>query len=499
MNTADTMRAFLKNPDHYDTEGPVVLHETHGAWVGVGGNIAIKVKKPVLFPYMDYSTPEKRRDLCLREMTLNQRTAPHLYREIRMIAQNSDGTLFFTTDASDAVVDYAIVMNRFDDQRLLSEQSSFSEDLCERLAARIADFHKHEAPLSGIDGYAMMVGVVQGNDGCFSAYPNALPQNQTRALTEYCLRALEAHKNLLQARSAHCLKQCHGDLYLKNIYVDTDGQPVLFDCIEFNDAFAQIDTAYDLAFLLMDVKFRGMAREGFCIQHTYVRKTGDMEGLLLMPVFMAIRAAIRSHVSLAIAQGITDAGAKEGFLRDAKAYLDLALSLVSPKKGSVTAFGGYAGSGKTTLAHALAEKTGAVLVSSDDLRKHMHGAAVTETLPQTAYTDEKNRAVYDRLQTLAMGLAQTGQNVVLDATFLREEGREALAEQLTKAGIAFRGFWVQAPDDLAEARMDQRTGDASDATSEVRRRQKQSDVGAITWPHLWGHTSTETVLQEIAA
>ncbi len=499
MHTSDTMRAFLKNPSHYEGGGTVTLHETHGAWVGVGGNIAIKVKKPVLFPYMDYSTPEKRRDLCFREMTLNQRTAPHLYREIRMIAQHPDGTLFFTTDPSDAVVDYAIVMNRFDDHRLLSEQSSFSEDLCERLAARIADFHKHEAPLSGIDGYAMMVGVVQGNDGCFSAYPNALPQNQTRALTEYCLRALEAHKNLLQARSAHFLKQCHGDLYLKNIYVDTDGQPVLFDCIEFNDAFAQIDTAYDLAFLLMDVKFRGMAREGFCIQHAYVRKTGDMEGLLLMPVFMAIRAAIRSHVSLAIAQGITDAGAKEGFLRDAKAYLDLALSLVSPKKGSVTAFGGYAGSGKTTLAHALAEKTGAVLVSSDDLRKHMHGAAVTETLPQTAYTDEKNRAVYDRLQTLAMGLAQTGQNVVLDATFLREEGREALAEQLTKAGIAFRGFWVQAPDDLAEARMDQRTGDASDATSEVRRRQKQSDVGAITWPHLWGHTSTETVLQEIAA
>ena len=499
MHTSDTMRAFLKNPSHYEGGGTVTLHETHGAWVGVGGNIAIKVKKPVLFPYMDYSTPEKRRDLCFREMTLNQRTAPHLYREIRMIAQHPDGTLFFTTDPSDAVVDYAIVMNRFDDHRLLSEQSSFSEDLCERLAARIADFHKHEAPLSGIDGYAMMVGVVQGNDGCFSTYPNALPQNQTRALTEYCLRALGAHKNLLQARSAHCLKQCHGDLYLKNIYVDTDGQPVLFDCIEFNDAFAQIDTAYDLAFLLMDIKFRGMAREGFCIQHTYVRKTGDMEGLLLMPVFMAIRAAIRSHVSLAIAQGITDVGAKEGFLRDARAYLDLALSLVSPKKGSVTAFGGYAGSGKTTLARAFAQKTGAVLLSSDDLRKHMHGAAVTETLPQTAYTDEKNRVVYDRLQTLALGLAQTGQNVVLDATFLMEQGREALAEQLTTAGIAFRGFWVQAPDDVAEARMDQRMGDASDATSEVRRRQKQTDVGDITWPRLWGHASTEAALQEIAA
>jgi predicted kinase len=251
--------------------------------------------------------------------------------------------------------------------------------------------------------------------------------------------------------------------------------------------------------LLMDVKFRGMAQEGFWIQHRYIRETGDIEGLLLMPVFMAIRAAIRSHVSLAIAQGMMDAGAKEGFLRDAKAYLDLALSLVAQKKGSVTAFGGYAGSGKTTLARAFAQKTGAILLSSDDVRKQMHGAAVMETLPQTAYTDEKNRAVYHRLQTLAMGLAQTGQHVVLDATFLQPEGREALEAQLKEQGIPFRGFWVQAPDDIAEARMDQRTGDASDATSEVRRRQKQSDVGAITWPRLWGHTSTEVVLQEIAA
>ena len=499
MNTEDTMRAFLKNPCHYDTEGPVVLHETHGAWVGVGGQTAIKVKKPVLFPYMDYSTPEKRRILCLREMTLNQRTAPHLYREVRMIAKDAKGDLFFTHNPADPIVDYAIVMNRFDESHLLSQQTSFSEDLCERLAARIADFHKNEAPLSGIDGYAMMVGVVQGNQGCFDAYLNALPHNQTRALTGHCLRALGAHKDLLQDRSTHFLKQCHGDLYLKNIYVDTDGQPVLFDCIEFNDAFAQIDTAYDLAFLLMDVKFRGMAREAFWIQHHYIAKTGDTEGLLLMPVFMAIRAAIRSHVSLAIAQGIGDAGAKGGFLGDAKGYLDLALSLVFPKKGLVTAFGGYAGSGKTTLARAFAQKTGAVLLSSDDLRKQMHGVAVTDTLPQAAYTQTKSQAVYDRLRTLALGLAQTGQDVVLDATFLQAKGRDALADQLKAAGIAFRGFWVQAPDDLAEARMDQRVGDASDATSEVRRKQKQSDVGDITWPRLWGHGSIEAVLKEIAA
>ncbi|MFM7631558.1 MAG: AAA family ATPase [Alphaproteobacteria bacterium] len=499
MNAEDTMRAFLKNPCHYDTEGPVVLHETHGAWVGVGGQTAIKVKKPVLFPYMDYSTPEKRRVLCLREMTLNQRTAPHLYREVRMIAKDAKGDLFFTSNPVNPIVDYAIVMNRFDDRRLLSEQSSFSQALCDHLATRIAAFHNNEPPLSGLDGYAMMVGVVQGNDGCFSAYPNALPRPQTQALTEACLRALDEHKDLLQARSSHRIKQCHGDLYLKNIYLDADDQPVLFDCIEFNDAFAQIDTVYDLAFLLMDVHFRGLTREGFWLRHTYMAKTGDYEGLLLLPVFMAIRAAIRSHVSLAIAQGITDAGAKEGFLRDAKAYLDLALSLVAKNKATVTAFGGYAGSGKTTLARALAEKTGAVLLSSDDLRKQMHGVVATDTLPPSAYTQEKSQAVYDRLQALALGLAQTGQDVVLDATFLQAKGRDALAEQLKDAGIVFRGFWVQAPDDVAEARMDQRVGDASDATSDIRRRQKQSDVGDIKWPRLWGHGSTEAVLKEIAA
>jgi aminoglycoside phosphotransferase family enzyme/predicted kinase len=499
MDPLNALRLFLKNPHHYNGLGDVTLHETHGALVGVGGNIAIKVKKPVAFPYMDYSTPEKRRVLCHREMTLNQRTAPHLYREIRMIAQDAAGGLFFTSESNDTVVDYAIVMNRFDDHTLLSEQSFFSDDLCGRLAATIATFHKAEPALSGIDGYAMMVGVVMGNDGCFGAYGKALPRTQTKTLMEKCLATLGHHKDLLEKRSGTFIKQCHGDLYLKNIYVDTDGQPVLFDCIEFNDAFAQIDTGYDLAFLLMDVLYRGMSREAFLLRHLYIQKTGDVDALILLPVFMAIRAAIRSHVSVAIAQGIEDPAAKKIFLTDAQTYLDLALSLVSGKRGNVTAFGGYSGSGKTTLARAFAQKTGAVLLSSDDLRKHMHGVAVTETLPESAYTPEKSQAVYDRLYELAVALAQTGQNVVLDATFLLSSGREALAAQLEKEAIPFRGFWVEAPDDVAEASLARRVGDASDATTEIRRQQKNQNVGPLTWARLPGHGSTETILQGIAA
>jgi aminoglycoside phosphotransferase family enzyme/predicted kinase len=499
MDPLNALRLFLKNPRHYNGSGNVTLHETHGALVGVGGNIAIKVKKPVAFPYMDYSTPEKRRVLCNREMTLNQRTAPHLYREIRMIAQDAAGGLFFTSEPTDTIVDYAIVMNRFDDHTLLSEQSSFSDDLCGRLASTIATFHKAEPALSGIDGYAMMVGVVMGNDGCFAAYGKALPRTQTKTLREKCLGALGQHKDLLEQRSSTFIKQCHGDLYLKNIYVDTNGQPVLFDCIEFNNAFAQIDTAYDVAFLLMDVVYRGMGREAFLLRHLYVQQTGDAEALLLMPVFMAIRAAIRSHVSVAIAQGTENLAVKKIFLTDAQNYLDLALNLVSQRSGAVTAFGGYSGSGKTTLARAFAQKTGAVLLSSDDLRKHLHGVAVTETLAESAYTPEKSQAVYDRLYQLAVALAQTGQNVVLDATFLLAHGREALAARLEKETIPFRGFWVEAPDDVAEASLDRRVGDASDATAEVRRQQKQQNVGSITWARLPGHESTEAILQGIAA
>ena len=283
MNNTETIRTFLSNPYLYGVTTPVILHETHGAIVGVGGNIAIKVKKPICFPYMDYSTTEKRTALCQREVMLNQRTAPTLYNGTKPIYQDNNGNLSF--DNIGNVVDCAIIMNRFDENRLLSNQDNISSETCQKVATKIATFHKNEPAITTIDGYEMMVGVVQGNDFCFNNYADTINRQKTTDLTHTTLNHLEKYKGLLNARASSHIKQCHGDLYLKNIYLDDEYNPVPFDCIEFNDAFAQIDTGYDIAFLLMDLSYRGMNQQVWDVRQFYINETGDFDCLLLVFMF----------------------------------------------------------------------------------------------------------------------------------------------------------------------------------------------------------------------
>jgi hypothetical protein len=308
----------------------------------------------------------------------------------------------------------------------------------------------------------------------------------------------EAVAGLAAERGA---RRCHGDLHLRNIVLWRD-RPAPFDCIDFNDAFTDIDPLYDLAFLLMDLDHRGhgeLAIETFNAWAERMAAAPGSEvttaygGLALLPFFKACRAAIRAKVG-ALGLRDRDLSACGAELAEARAYLALAIRyLTQAPPARLIAVGGLSGSGKSTLAWTLAARLGAVVLRSDAIRKGFWGIEQTEKLPRRAYTPQITARVYSAmLERTGMVLAG-GATVILDAAHLQlaERGRaEALA---AKAGVPFRGIWLDAPVERLKARVTARQADASDADARIIEKQTGYDLGPIHWKRLTAAASPEAV------
>jgi len=275
------------------------------------------------------------------------------------------------------------------------------------------------------------------------------------------------------------VRRCHGDLHLGNILCE-HGRAVLFDCIEFNDALSEIDVLFDLAFLLMDLGFRGQAEganrvlNGWCDEAARGFGAELWQGLAALGLFQSVRAGVRAHVS-----------AHSGDLGLARRYLAAALRCLEPARPVLTAVGGLSGSGKTTHALAMAARMtpgpGGLILRSDEIRKRLWNHAPTDPLPPQAYGEEANHAVYQSMFAAARTCLQAGWPVVLDAAFLDPKARIAAEALAAELGIAFRGAWMEAPVDLLKRRLESRVGDASDADVGVLEGQLARDFGEVRW------------------
>ena len=276
-----------------------------------------------------------------------------------------------------------------------------------------------------------------------------------------------------------------------------DEQPTLFDCIEFSDLIACVDVLYDLAFLLMDLRHRALTHQSALIFTRYIDVSGDEEGVPLLPLFMSLRAAVRAHVT-ATAAGRVDAPEQ---LTEARTYFDLAMELLEPKPARLVAVGGLSGTGKSTIAAAIAGKLGigadARVLRSDVLRKQLFEKAPEQRLPDEAYSLAVNERVYATIESRAATLLKAGQSVIIDAVSARPEERAAIAEVACLAGARFTGFWLQAPEATLLARLMARQKDASDATADVLRRQLTYDLGPMDWIRLDANRGTEDIAADI--
>ena len=455
--------------------------ETACARVFLAGDTAWKLKRNLDLGYVDFSTREQRKWALDRELAFNRTAAPDIYRAVRAITREADGTLAW--DGAGEALDYALEMRRFDEGAVLAaDPGAMDGDLAEALGRTIAGFHL-AAPLRPQGGLSAMRWTVASNARLLSALKHDLGAERVDSLLALTDAELARRAPLLAARDeAGFARRCHGDLHLANILVE-DGRPVLFDCIEFNDLLSDLDVQYDLAFLLMDLDFRGRRDAAVRAHSAYLdqaaRGFGSQlwEGLAALPLMLAVRAAVRAHVSL-----------HGGEVELSRAYVDAAIAHLSPPAPLLAAVGGFSGTGKTSFARAVAPalgpSPGAVVLRTDEARKRLAGVGPVDRLPPETYTAEFYARVYDEVFAVAGALLKAGRAVVLDATFT-EPGLRARAQRLAAAcGAPFRGAWLHAPAEVLEARVAARTGDASDATVAVLYEQVGRLKETPSWPRV---------------
>jgi aminoglycoside phosphotransferase family enzyme/predicted kinase len=475
--------AFLGQPATHGG-AKVTRIDTHAASVFLAGERALKIKRAVRFPFLDYSTLQKRKSACEAEIAVNQAFAPAIYRGVVAITRGASGGLAIGGDGEP--VEWAVEMRRFDETKTLdhlAERGVIDEALADALGRAVAKAHDLAPVMASFNFADELAEIIAQNDAELAAEPGLFPAAQVAALDAATRVAFARLRPLLDQRQrAGFVRRCHGDLHLGNIVL-LDGEPTLFDAIEFDPNLATGDVFYDLAFLLMDLIERGLTAAANIVLNRYLNETRRLENLdalAALPLFLSVRAVVRAKVTAARAK---HSDARRQTEQSARGYFALAQELIAPPPPLLVAVGGLSGTGKSWLARALAPALkpapGAVVLRSDVERKALFGATETERLPPSAYAPDVTAKVYGTLADKARRVIAAGQPAIVDAVFADARERAAIARAAGSA--TFQGLVLTADLGVRIARIGARAADASDADAAVARRQEQYDLGAVDW------------------
>jgi aminoglycoside phosphotransferase family enzyme/predicted kinase len=500
---------FLSDPSSYPGElERIDRFETHGALVFLAGEEAWKIKRAVRFPYMDFSTLDKRRAATTRELEINQRLAPELYKDVVPITLVKEGRL--QIGGSGEVVEWAVRMRRFDQNLLLSrivDEGAFSTNLAVALADAVFESHQVAASVPDDAGAERVQNLIDSVGETLATLPDDFDASELQCFRERATDQLDRVRATLSARAATgFVRRCHGDLHLNNIVL-WRGRPLLFDAIEFDEELATIDTLYDLAFLLMDLDKRSHRNLANLVLNRYLwHSSADLKshGLEALPLFLGLRAAIRALVTAERAQQKPTRFATRD-RQIARDYLSSAHDYLGPPAPRLIVVGGLSGTGKSTLARALAPELGpapgAVHLRSDLERKRLYGVSETVRLAPEAYTQTASDAVYSVLYEKAREIVAARHAVIVDAVFAKSEERARIEAVAVELGVHFQGLWLTAgPEQLIE-RVAIRQGDASDATPEIVRSQLGWHLGLLskTWNQVDASGSPEASIRNARA
>jgi aminoglycoside phosphotransferase family enzyme/predicted kinase len=477
--------AFLKG-ETWGFPGDAVEHvESHAAQVFLVSDRAVKIKKDVTLPYLDFSSIEKRREALQAELEINRLFTPDLYLRV-----------------DEVLGEPVLVMRRFAASALLAWRMAHGQiepGLAGKLAV-MAAASQARAPRRDVKGADIMSGLGAQLSSAFIDSPDMFRPDDTLEFHALYESALGSCRHLLTERSERGLvRRCHGDMHCGNIIVE-EGTPRLFDAIEFSEKIATIDVLYDLAFLLMDLWSNGERAVANAVLNRYLnlrRTEEDLSGLAALPLFLATRAGVRALVTadlaheLALRNSMKERGQALDWFRTTVEYLKVPPPML-------LCIGGLSGSGKSTAAAGIASKfgaaPGAIHVRSDIERKVLAGVPETERLPPESYTRQAAFDVYAACFARAERALAAGHSVVLDAVFAEEGERSAAAELARHSKAQFAGVWLDAPTETLIARVAARRGDASDATEEVIAKQLGYDLGHLDWLRVdAGDTLAETL------
>ncbi len=454
----------LKAPAFYGAGGPVEVRETHASVVFLVGGDVYKLKKPVNFGFLDYSTLARRRLMCRREVELNRRLAPGVYLGVIPITKGPTG---FALGGRGQTVDYLVHMRRLDDEESLAalvRSGRATEVDVRRVARRIAAFHAQAARGPSIDRFGRPAAITRNHEENFAQVRpfvgSVISRETFDEIASGARRFLANERETLLSRvAAGNIRDGHGDLRAEHVYLE-DGIEII-DCIEFNRRFRYADTAADLAFLAMDLDALGAPDLSRALVAEYARAAGDHVAPVIR-FYLCYRAFTRGKVAcLRSSQPRQPQAARDAEVAEARRYFHLALRYRrADSRPVLVLMAGLTGTGKSTLAAALGDVLAAEVVTADEVRKRLAGISAGEhrddPLDSGLYAPEVNVQVYGSLIAAAESALLRGRSVILDATYRRRSDRDAARFLARRLGAHFHAVECTAPEELVRERIENR-------------------------------------------
>jgi len=485
------IRSILKSllkPDAYpEPTSKVEMVQTHVSWIFLTDSHAYKIKKPVDFGFLNFSTIDRRRFYCNEEVKYNRRLCPDIYEGVVELRQTLAGASF---QGNGQVIDYAVKMKRLPAERMLDRlvtNDTVTALELRNVARVIADFHRTVPTSPAISEYGRLDRILCNWNENFeqaSAFENTtLPALEREYVKNWVLSFSNQNADIFDRRiNGGFIRECDGDIHLENICL-VNGTTYIFDCIEFNDRFRCCDTAADVAFLLMDLDFYGRHDLSVEVIAAYQEASGDDEILAVIDFYKIYRAFVRGKIeSFQASDTGIDQDAQAAATQRAIKYFRLARGYIERSKLQPTLFitCGLMGCGKSTLAGQLSFELGITSFNSDIVRKQMAGIVPLSAVPvafgKSIYSEQNNADTYNELLRLAEIEIAAGRSVIVDACFIHEHDRLAFASLAKRFNARFVVLYVSCSEAINRRRLSARLASGrtvSDGRAELLSNQRQ--------------------------
>ena len=463
----------------------IELRQTHISWVFLAGDLVYKVKKPVDFGFLDFTTLDKRRRFCEREVALNRRLCRDVYLGVVPVVRTPEGLKF---EAEGEVVDWAVKMKRLPEEGMMGrliEEGRLTSEHIELLVQKLVPFFREAETGPAVNRYGSLETVRFNVEENFEQTRPFVGRALSRLRYEYIVswsrRFMEEKEGVFARRIREgFIRDGHGDLYSANVCFDDLREVYVFDCIEFNERFRCGDVAQDLAFMAMDLDFHGLPHLSRLFIERYVELSGDRGLYEILDFYKCYRAYVRGKIGCFTSEdpGLSEEARKKA-LASARRYFDLAYAYAGGRPLLLVVFG-LSGTGKSVLSRALSERLLAIHFNSDVVRKELAGIPPSEhrfePFESGLYAPEMTERTYEELLRRAEKELSAGRDVVLDATYRARKHREAvlhLAERLHARALF---ILCEAPEEVVRERLllrARKEGEPSDGRWEIYLSQKE--------------------------